>query len=62
MKPLAMNLRLVVNAQKRLACEAEILFDDGTSVLRQITINETMTIFFEDLEREAREKIEDDGA
>lgn len=49
MKPLAMSLQLVLDEHKRLKAEIEVVFEDGTTVLRQIDANARLTVHFDDL-------------
>ena len=48
MKPLAFSFQLVIDAEKRLAAEIEIVYDDGTVVNRTVPANERFTVHFDE--------------
>lgn len=49
MKPLAMSFQLVINENKRLVAEIEIVYDDGSTVFRKIPANGRMVIHFDEV-------------
>ena len=55
-RPLAISFQLVIDESKRLAAEIEIVWDDGSTSFKRVSANERLTLHFEDLAREAKEK------
>lgn len=49
MVPIAFSLQLILDEHKRLQAEVEIVYENGSTTLRHIPVNEKLTIFFEDL-------------
>lgn len=49
MKPLAISFKLVIDDQKRLRLEAEVIFEDGTTKFKHSELNQQVTLHFEDL-------------
>ena len=52
MKLLAVQFKLIITEQKRLALEAEFIFEDGSNVIKVIDANAPSIIHLEDLEKE----------
>lgn len=58
MKLLAVQFKLIITEQKRLALEAEFIFEDGSNVIKVIDANAPSIIHLEDLEKEVRNSSE----
>ena len=56
MKLLAMQSRLIITETKRLALQAEFIFDDGTTLFKVIDANTPSIFHVEDLIKEAENK------
>lgn len=50
MRPISMSFQLVMDENKRLSAEIEIITADGTIVSRRVSANERHTIHFDETE------------
>lgn len=49
MKALAMSFKLVIDDNKRLCAEIEIVYEDGTTVFRKVPANSRAVIHFDEV-------------
>lgn len=48
-----MSFQLVLDEHRRLAAEVEIVFEDGSTVIKRLPANERMTFYFNEKDLEA---------
>lgn len=52
MRPLAVQIRIVIDVNKRLAAEMEFIFENGSTVIKTVDVNTPHIFHFEDIEKE----------
>ena len=55
MRPLAISVQMVMDCNRRLCAEIEVVFEDGETILKKLPANTRLTLHFDELRQEAED-------